>query len=238
MRYILLVIVLAAGVFLLGLWQHWSAWPWQEVPRRYNPFAPLHVADPPSPITRLKRERIAGDPQACRTTLEQAQQAGEVVYRSVGSPEIGDCQLQDAVRIHSTGVEFNNSFLASCPLAVAWLRFEQHHLQPAARKLFDAPVSRVNHYGSFACRNIYNRSDARRSRHATADALDLAGLQLDNGTRITVRHDWQQDDRRSRFLHQIRDGACHEFSTVLGPDYNAAHADHFHLAVGGYSVCR
>ena len=31
------------------------------------------------------------------------------------------------------------------------------------------------------------------------------------------------------FLREVRDGACDLFATVLSPDYNAAHADHFHL---------
>ncbi|QEL10213.1 extensin family protein [Kushneria phosphatilytica] len=241
MRYLLLMIVVAAGVFLAGLWQHWEGWPWRDVPRRYNPFAPLHVDDPPSLLTRIKRERIAHDPKACRATLEQARRAGEVAYRAVGSPSIGQCQLHHAVRIRSTSVDFNHSFLASCPLAVAWLRFERHQLQPAARDLFDAPVRHVIHYGSFACRNIYHRKDARRSAHATAEALDIAAFRLADGTSVSVQKNWAKhsdDDRRSRFLHRIHEGACQEFSTVLGPGYNAAHANHFHLGVDGFSVCR
>jgi hypothetical protein len=39
----------------------------------------------------------------------------------------------------------------------------------------------------------------------------------------------------------VRDKACDAFGTVLSPDYNAAHADHFHLdqADRGYGAfCR
>ena len=40
----------------------------------------------------------------------------------------------------------------------------------------------------------------------------------------------------------LRDGACGLFATVLSPDYNAAHRDHFHLdqaARGRFGgVCR
>ena len=43
---------------------------------------------------------------------------------------------------------------------------------------------------------------------------------------------------KADFLRQVRDGACHGFSVVLGPDYNAAHRDHFHLDRGHYRVCR
>jgi hypothetical protein len=36
----------------------------------------------------------------------------------------------------------------------------------------------------------------------------------------------------------VRDGACGTWETVLGPEYNAAHRDHFHLDRGPYRICR
>ena len=55
--------------------------------------------------------------------------------------------------------------------------------------------------------------------------------------------DWTGNDPESRFLHEVRDGACKLFATVLSPDYNAAHADHLHLdeavrGQSGWSFCR
>ncbi|MBU2089188.1 MAG: extensin family protein, partial [Alphaproteobacteria bacterium] len=35
-----------------------------------------------------------------------------------------------------------------------------------------------------------------------------------------------------------RDSACRYFNTVLGPEYNTAHADHFHLDLGKSRICR
>ncbi len=35
---------------------------------------------------------------------------------------------------------------------------------------------RIDHLGSYACRNIYNRADARRSEHASAEALDISAF--------------------------------------------------------------
>ena len=40
------------------------------------------------------------------------------------------------------------------------------------------------------------------------------------------------------FLREVNDGACRFFNAVLGPDYNAAHRDHFHLDMGRWRVCR
>lgn len=42
----------------------------------------------------------------------------------------------------------------------------------------------------------------------------------------------------SQFLAQVHDAACRGFGTVLGPGYNAAHADHFDLQMGGFGICR
>ena len=33
----------------------------------------------------------------------------------------------------------------------------------------------------------------------------------------------------SQFLHKLHAGACQIFGTVLGPEANEAHRDHFHL---------
>ena len=42
--------------------------------------------------------------------------------------------------------------------------------------------------------------------------------------------------RRAASLEAL--AACRVFAAVLGPDYNAAHHDHFHLDRGGWGTCR
>ena len=64
---------------------------------------------------------------------------------------------------------------------------------------------------------------------------------LADGRRITVKDDWSGGTAAERrFLRVIHESACKRFGTVLSPDYNAAHADHFHVEVdeGGASFCR
>mgnify|MGYP001174961954 CR=1 FL=1 len=109
-------------------------------------------------------------------------------------------------------------------------------VKPAAERHFGQPVARIQHYGIFACRNIAGSS--RRSQHATANAIDIAGLTLEDGTQISVLNDWDDEGAKGAFLRDLRDGACDLFRSVLGPDYNAAHADHFHLDMGPYGICR
>lgn len=232
---VLLLLVIAVGVALdKGLWQ---------VPREWNPFAALHITDPLTPVTRWKLGRLADDRDACRAVLARASGSLDSLDSLDYTPladytPIEGCPLRNVVRLRRSGVTFNRSFVASCPLAVAWLMFERQRLQPAARELFGEPVAEVEHYGSFACRNIYHRENARRSAHASANALDVAAFRLADGRRITLRDDWGDDAAAGDFLERAHDGACDVFGTVLGPEYNAAHANHFHLAMRGFSVCR
>jgi hypothetical protein len=129
----------------------------------------------------------------------------------------------------------------ACPLAAALASWEWDVVQPAAVRAFGTTVARIDHYGSYACRRIYGRASGGWSEHARAAAIDIAGFRLADGRRITVAADWKGQGAEARFLHEVRDGACRLFGTILSPDYNAAHRDHLHLDEarrGGWGVCR
>ncbi|UVJ45116.1 extensin family protein [Pseudomonas sp. LS1212] len=211
-------------------------WPgnWR-LPDNWNPWAPLDVRQPPNRITRFKLARLQNDPQLCARALATSSLRFEP---QADSKVDKDCPLHNVLRVQGSNVRLSSSFLASCPLAVAFALFERHALQPAAQVTFGQPVVQVDHLGSFACRNVYNRADGRRSQHATANALDIAGVRLADGRRISVLAGWSGKSDEAEFLHQVHSGACKTFSSVLGPDYNAAHRDHFHVDMGGWSVCR
>ncbi len=123
--------------------------------------------------------------------------------------------------------------------------WEWNVVQPAALRHFGERVTRIDHLGSYNCRRLYGRESGDYSEHATADAVDIAGFRLSDGKRISVLNDWKEGDdpATAAFLREVRDGACDLFSTVLSPDYNAAHADHFHLdqaerGESGWRACR
>ncbi|GAA5234260.1 extensin family protein [Verticiella sediminum] len=232
---VLILLILFVGLGVLGLRQSW----W-EIPREWNPWAALHVGDPVTPATRLKLRRLRDDPTACRAALDTAPQ-GTLRYDALGD-HLGapGCPLENVVRVRRAGTDFSASFVASCPLALAWTLYEIHGLQPAAEATLGTRVRQVEHYGSFACRNIYHRENARRSEHATAEALDVAGFRFEDGRRVSVLRDWNSEgeDAPARFLRAARDAACRFFGNTLGPEYNAAHANHFHLGMRGFGLCR
>ena len=225
----LLLVLLLIGAAGLSVWRGWI-----PVPAQWNPWAPLDVNAAPNLLTRFKLMRLRDDPQLCDQVLSSS---GLRVTRQADSPG-GDCPLTNTLRVQGGEVALSSSFLASCPLAVAFALFERHALQPASQAVYGQAVTRVDHLGSFACRNMYNRENGARSQHASANALDIAGFRLADGRTISVLKDWPKDNRDAQFLHQVRDGACDMFSVVLSPDYNAAHRNHFHLDVGPWWVCR
>ena len=226
-RFFLLLLLLLAG-FMLAVRQQLI-----DIPPRWNPWAPLDIREPPNLLTPLKIRRLQQDQTLCEQALATAPLRYAVVPDS--TPEPG-CPVENSVRVQGSDVRFNGPFLATCPLAAAYAMFELHGLQPAAQAVFGQPVVRIDHFGSFACRNIARSN--RRSQHASANALDLAGFHLKNGTRITVARDWQGDGDKARFLRLVRDAACDAFNVTLGPEYNAAHHDHFHVDMGGFGMCR
>jgi len=55
---------------------------------------------------------------------------------------------------------------------------------------------------------------------------------------ISVKTGWQGKADEKRFLRRARKAACKVFNVTLSPDYNAAHADHFHFDMGPTKACR
>lgn len=226
-RAFLILCVVLAGL-LLAVWRGWL-----DVPPRWNPWAVLDIRETPNVLTRFKLWRLQEDPARCQQALRRS--SLRFTPQADSRPDAA-CPLSNTVRVHSAGVGFSSSFIASCPLAAAFALFEQHDLQPAAQAVFGQRVTRVEHVGSFACRTI--AGSQRRSQHASANALDIIGFGLADGRRISVLRDWPTQGKNAEFLRQVQQAACTRFNTSLGPEYNAAHRDHFHVDMGSWWMCR
>ncbi|MDO9402589.1 MAG: extensin family protein [Polaromonas sp.] len=210
------------------------------IPECFNPWAPLRTGDTPNSLTAFKLQRATGDDQLCQAALATS----GLRYQPVADRQTGEgCGFDNAVRITglvspAAGTVAMEPFVLSCRTAVSLVMWEQHVVQPAARLHLGQPVVRLEHLGSYACRNVYHRDNASRSQHATADALDVAGMRLAGGQRVSVLRDWPREAPEARFLHEVHAGACRYFDGALGPAYNAAHRDHFHLDRGRFRICR
>jgi hypothetical protein len=208
-----------------------AAW----APREDLPWTPLRLADPVGLATGFKFARVAADPARCRAVLRE----GGLRFADQPDRTVGGCALHDVVRLEGGKAMLSPAGPPmTCPLALGYAFWLRHVVQPAARAELGAPILRVEHYGSFACRNVYGRADGRRSEHAFANAIDVAGFRTAAGREVAVRRDFRDSGAAGRFLRRVRDGACPWFHAVLSPDYNAAHRDHLHLDFGRYRLCR
>ena len=208
------------------------------------PWTPLDLGQPIGLMTGRKLNALTQSYPACKAALERAGVRYTALPPRSGE---GQCGYSDGVRFTSGGarrIDFAPAGLGvACPVAAALAIWEWNVVQPAAERHFGTKVTSIDHFGSYSCRRIYGRDAGTWSEHSTADAVDIAGFRLGNGTRITVARDWQGDTAKAAFLREVRDGACQLFATTLSPDYNAAHADHFHLdqadrGAMGWRACR
>jgi hypothetical protein len=116
-----------------------------------------------------------------------------------------------------------------CPMVPAIERWVHGVVDPAARKYLGAPVAELKVVASYACRARNHQWGGWLSEHGHANAIDIAGFVLADGRSIAVQTGWWGHLPERTFLRAIHRSACHEFTTVLGPDADRFHRNHFHL---------
>ncbi|WP_156378272.1 MULTISPECIES: extensin family protein [unclassified Phenylobacterium] len=233
------------GVFLGALWACLTdaalvlaalvCWADAAAPPQDLPWKPLRLSEPPGLATRYQLERAVADPARCRAALR----AGGVGFSESPPRRESGCSQLDAVRLRSGTTPLAPAApVMTCRQALTYAAWDRYGLQPAARELLGEPIASVDHMGTYACRNMYGRSDGPRSQHAFANALDVGGFTTAEGRKLRVLGQFDGDDRKGAFLRRARDEACRWFHVTLSPDYNAAHRDHLHLDTGPYLRCR
>ncbi|HEV7658850.1 MAG TPA: extensin family protein [Allosphingosinicella sp.] len=201
------------------------------------PWTALDLRRPIGSFTGRKLNALGEDPARCRALLIEAGARFTALPARNDGPQ---CGYEGAVRL--SGGALPGDVGTSCAVAAALILWEREIVQPAARRHFGRPVAAIDHYGSYSCRRLNGREDGGWSEHARANALDVAGFRLEGRARIAVAADWRDAGAKGRFLREVRDGACRLFATVLSPDHNEAHRDHFHFDQarrgGGWGACR
>ncbi|MEO1662250.1 MAG: extensin family protein [Pseudomonadota bacterium] len=204
------------------------------LPPQHNPFRPPDLTEPMGLATYSKLTELKYDEALCRAKLAEA----GVEFTVLGADGAETkCPLDETLSLKKSLTPFNAAPLRmTCHQMAALHIWERHVLRPQAEKIFDTPLRQIETYGSFSCRNI--AGTRTRSQHSYANAIDISGFVLEDGTRISVKQHWRERSDAGKYLTRVHKQACRLFSTTLGPDYNAAHADHFHLDMGSVETCR
>lgn len=206
-------------------------------------------ASPARPAPARPATSIASAPQSYAPRPEDASCLADLgasgarfnplpdTYAAPGCNKLGTVQIS-ALSSDRTTLGVSNLGPVRCATAKAFTDWARFGVDRAAREILRSPVARIETMGSYACRNVAGTE--RRSAHASADAIDVSGFVLADGRRIVLKRDWNGGDAATReFLRVVQKSACKRFGTVLGPEYNAAHEDHFHLeGSGGATFCR
>lgn len=155
----------------------------------------------------------------------------------------GGCRTIDTVKLMDFGTEATNLGAMTCPLAANFAAWAKHAVLPAGKQYLASDVVRIETFGTYSCRNVNGGRSGKLSEHAFGNAVDVSAFIMRDGRRISVLSGWHGSSSEREFLRRLHQSACKRFGTVLGPDYNNAHANHFHFDMGksmkdGASYCR
>lgn len=217
--------------------------------RRTNPIASL--------FSKQRTSRPKHRPKGLRTALlDRSKRKKSVKYGKKGSvcgvPGIrgysvkrigskGGCGIAAPVKINEVdGVKLTREALVGCDTAKALYNWVQQDAKPAVGRK-GGGLGKIQMIAGYACRNRNSAKKGRLSEHAKGNAVDIAGFVLKDGTTMTVLKGWRSK-AHGPTLKSLHKSACGPFKTVLGPNANRFHQDHFHFDVakhrGGSTYCR
>lgn len=172
------------------------------------------------------------EPAVCLAALRQE----TVSFASwAGAPASGGCAVPAPLEVRATTATMTPVLRTSCPMILAWARFEPEMQRLAQRRLGSA-IAQIHHYGSHSCRAMTGNS-RRPSLHSTAQAFDIAGFTTADGRYVSVLDDWRAWSAEGRFLRDLGEAACLHFNVVLTPAHDRAHRDHIHVDIGPWKLC-
>jgi hypothetical protein len=201
----------------------------QESPPNGKPSEQAKPAQPPTP-----------QPSACRLALTDA------IAIAPSIPDIrgaGGCGGEDLVRLEAVvlpdkrQVSVKPAAILRCTMASAIAGWIRSDIAPLAERL-GGRVAELDNFDSFECRGRNRIVGAKLSEHGRANALDIRGFKLADGTMISLTDRTVPRQLRETVLHSV----CARFSTVLGPSSDWYHEDHIHLDLmerrGNYRICQ
>lgn len=147
-----------------------------------------------------------------------------------------------ALSVGGRQVELSSPATLNCEMATALGRWVDR-VSAYTEAMFNEPVTGISIGTSYYCRPRNNREGADISEHGFANAADVTGFTLADGTSISLPGDWPgpdeikdgpggKPDYAARTMSHAHDAACGFFTTVLGPEANALHRDHIHVDLG------
>jgi len=205
-------------------------------PKRKGLFSFLRPNSRPKKVEKQARvtKKTLAKGMVCGDPALQGDAIGAVKGAQAG------CGVANAVRLRSvSGIGLSQQSVMDCTTAKALKSWVDKGLKPAIGKR-GGGVAQIRVAAHYACRTRNNQRGAKISEHGKGRAIDISGFTLRNGEEITVINGWgaRADRKALRAMHKR---ACGPFGTVLGPNANKFHRDHFHFDTARYrggSYCK
>jgi hypothetical protein len=196
------------------------------------------------PIPDAPDARAAGEvqtgPSACRLRLTP-QIAVVHTIEAIHGP--GQCGGEDLVRLEAVVLKDGRRVALApaatmrCRMAEAVAQWLREDALSADAALPSPPRTLVT-AASYECRGRNRVAGATLSEHGKANALDVRGFALADGSRL----DFTDRSAAKATREHLRRTACARFKTVLGPGSDGYHEDHVHLDLrerrGGFAMCQ
>lgn len=175
---------------------------------------------------RAQRQLLAKG-AVCGDTAIQGKAIGRVKGKLRG------CGVENAVQVQSvSGVRLSQAAVMDCVTANALKSWLDNAAKPAlGRKGGGLKGLRVAAH--YACRTRNNQKGAKISEHGLGRAIDISGFRFADGSEVSVLKGWNAKSTR-KAMRQMHQGACGPFGTVLGPNADRFHRDHFHFDTARY----
>lgn len=205
------------------------------------------TAEPAGETRAERRRRERDERRAARQRNNQPRRGSVCGDRTIRGEEVSaitsstrGCGVSSPVRITEVdGVTLSSPATINCDTAQALKTWINEGVRPAVGRL-GGGVESLRVVASYSCRPRNNRPGARISEHGKGNAIDIAGIRLQNGVEISVLNGWRENPQR-QILRNVHRAACGPFGTVLGPDADRYHQDHFHFDVARHrsgAYCR
>jgi hypothetical protein len=171
---------------------------------------------------------VSSAPSDCDERLATTA-AIELLPRLIGP---GDCGGRDIVEMDAVllpnhrRVEVKPAAVLRCVMAESFAAWVRDEVSTRITTLGGA-LHGVETYGSYECRGRNGALYGKLSEHGKGNAIDVRAFVLTGGRRIELT-----DTAIAKPLREeLRDSACHRFSTVLGPGADSNHSSHIHLDI-------
>lgn len=208
------------------------------LPQEQPPEPPLPQPRPDNLGVPQAQAREDEEPARIYQTACPALLTGRVVGEIQTPLAERQCGLQSpvglsALMVNGREIALPGSPVTNCAMAAALANWAEA-VDAYARATRGTGIASLATGPGYQCRLRYGADAGFLSEHGRGNALDIVSVGFEDGSSVSVLDDWKRlpVEGDAKFLAFAHGAACARFTTVLGPEANEDHEDHFHFDLG------